>query len=436
MSAIIGWRLCCICDGEGKVFVESRKKKGKRLDACAECNGRGLQWQEREKIEEKIMPNQLDETHVLIVGGGLSGMALALALEQRGIAWILIERDESLVARRQGYGLTLQQGGIALRQLGVEVHGVSPVGNISLSAKDGSVLGAYARPETGKRARSCRRPANIVAPRQRVRSAIAQNLLQMTQDRIIWNCKFVGFCDDVDSKSDDLQIVSIIQNGQISQIRARLIVGADGARSSVRRTLEEYGQTACNKHEFLHLLVVLGICPAIAAPESLRGSTWQALDGDTRIYVMPFDGQSKDAPHASLEDYTDLDSMHQASPARIMWQLSWPFEGDEQAAQKALTSPDAVLRLCSKKLEKWRCSASQLIAATAPTDITAYPIISAQHIVPRPCPTRRVVLIGDARGAMTPFKGQGANQALLDSLSLARQLRRVSSSSWTFFFSQ
>jgi len=55
---------------------------------------------------------------VAIVGGGIGGIALAAALQHRGVPCAVYEKDSSFEERRQGYGLTMQQGARALRSLG------------------------------------------------------------------------------------------------------------------------------------------------------------------------------------------------------------------------------------------------------------------------------------------------------------------------------
>ena len=83
----------------------------------------------------------MDRVHIAIVGGGIGGLALALALLRRGEESSLIikalnhsshdsfvragfkctvfEKDPSFQYRRQGYGLTIQQGSAALVALGL-----------------------------------------------------------------------------------------------------------------------------------------------------------------------------------------------------------------------------------------------------------------------------------------------------------------------------
>jgi NADPH-dependent 2,4-dienoyl-CoA reductase/sulfur reductase-like enzyme len=55
------------------------------------------------------MDSQANSTHVLIIGGGLGGTALAQALRKKGISYDLFERDESSDARSQGWALALHQ---------------------------------------------------------------------------------------------------------------------------------------------------------------------------------------------------------------------------------------------------------------------------------------------------------------------------------------
>ena len=45
--------------------------------------------------------------HVAVVGGGLSGLATALALQKIGIDCTVFEKDKCFSDRMQGYGLTL-----------------------------------------------------------------------------------------------------------------------------------------------------------------------------------------------------------------------------------------------------------------------------------------------------------------------------------------
>ncbi len=46
---------------------------------------------------------------IAIAGCGMSGIALALALQQRGMRAIIYEKDKTFHSRSQGYGLTIQQ---------------------------------------------------------------------------------------------------------------------------------------------------------------------------------------------------------------------------------------------------------------------------------------------------------------------------------------
>jgi 2-polyprenyl-6-methoxyphenol hydroxylase-like FAD-dependent oxidoreductase len=60
------------------------------------------------EIDTKNYPN------IAIIGGGIGGVALAVACLHRGIPFTLYERDESFNTRSQGYGLTLQQASKAI----------------------------------------------------------------------------------------------------------------------------------------------------------------------------------------------------------------------------------------------------------------------------------------------------------------------------------
>ena len=114
-AAVDAWRACDECGSIGSLYTRSRKKRRNGgpppRKRCETCAGRGI-------VAGAPQPPTTNAT-VAIAGGGVGGLALALALQHRSISCVVYERDADASTRKAGYGLTMQQGGRALDALGV-----------------------------------------------------------------------------------------------------------------------------------------------------------------------------------------------------------------------------------------------------------------------------------------------------------------------------
>ncbi len=407
------WSICKKCTGQGKIpqgpskrlrrkyrrDIKLFKTSGEQgitpteprahIDICQNCNGSGL-------IESEIItPVNPNYPHIAIIGGGIGGTALAVACLHRGIPFTLYERDTSFDARTQGYGLTLQQASKAIRGLGITElkDGIISTRHV-VHNQNGSIIGEWGLrkwrgndvPENSKR-------KNIHISRQSLR----QQLLHQLHDSesIKWGHKFVDFSDNKNGGYD----INFEVNGEMITKSADLIVGADGIRSSVRRQLIPDDTPL----QYLGCIVVLGICPL----ESLQGietdlldsaTVFQTVNGHERVYMMPYDIN------------------------HIMWQFSVPMN-EQEAIDLHNQGSTGLKKEVISRLQDWHNSISEIIHHTDESDITGYPVYDREVLDQKSLEgSGNITIIGDAAHPMSPFKGQGANQAILDALYLTRAI--------------
>lgn len=410
------WAICPKCYGRGKKSCRLRKKSRHRYQIamneyekakdeekalvrpltrpkvtqylCDHCSGSGLIPASSHPIAD--LENY---PHVVIIGAGIGGVALAVACLHRGIPFTLYERDSSFDVRAQGYGLTLQQASNAIKGFGLFFlkEGAKSTRHVVHTTEGKEIIEWGLR--THSKVNKSPKRINVHIPRQALRLALLEQLSE--HDAVQWGHRLVGFksCED---KSVEL---SFQVNGERKNAKADLVVGADGVRSVVRSLLIGEEMTPLR---YLGYVVILGIC-SLEALKDLESSlldsstVFQTVNGYERIYVMPY-------------------SLHS-----VMWQLSFPMP---EVEAKALSAQGALaLKEEACRRTKWHDPIPQMIAATRPAQISGYPVYDRDLLKPELLEKAgAVTLIGDAAHPMSPFKGQGANQALLDALALARNI--------------
>lgn len=312
---------------------------------------------------------------VLIVGGGIGGLAAAVALRRVGINARLFERAPEI--REVGAGVTIWSNAVvALRRLGLEEQ-VRSLGSemlrINALSPEGSMISSIDIEEVS---RACGAPSLALH-----RADLQRMLLDALDTQQIYTAK-----ECIGVTQDPHGVTLHFADGE--EVAGRFAIGADGVRSAVAASL--FGSQALRSARY-YCYRAIAETPGIANHEVLS-----VLLPGIQLGVFP-----------------------EVRPAEAYWFLcrNKPFDA---IAADAGYDHTAFLRSVSRRLP---AELGKMIVATHPEKILV------DEVLDRPPDKHwgrgRVSLIGDAAHPMAPTFGQGACMAIEDAVVLADSLKRA-----------
>jgi len=314
----------------------------------------------------------MTDVDVAIVGGGMVGVSLALALREVGVAVMLIEGVAASVTTQPSFDERTTALGNSSRRI-FEGLGVWPriageaaaIRNIHVS--DAGHFG-FAR----LRAQEQDVEAFSYVVANRVLGAV---LWEALAARGAVLARMPARAQDVEISADGVRLVVQQDNGTRESVNARLVVAADGAHSSVRAaaginaTVEDYGQVA--------------IVANVAADRPHDNTAYERFTPSGPLAVLPVRDGS-------------FGVIWTAAPAH---------------AAQILTFTDTVFLRELQGRFGWRAGRFTRAGGRA-----SYPLQLTRALA---ATATRTVLIGNAAQALHPVAGQGFNLGLRDVAMLA-----------------
>jgi 2-polyprenyl-6-methoxyphenol hydroxylase-like FAD-dependent oxidoreductase len=311
------------------------------------------------------------DNRVLVIGGGIGGLSLALALQRVGIPVTVFERAPEV--REVGAGLAVWANAIkALDQLGVGetlVAAGTEIHDYQFRTAAGDTLIRVSIDDLTRK---------VGAPSVTVRRSDVQTTLYQALEpgTVQLGCNCTGFTQDEEG------VTAQFENGR--EERGTILIGADGIKSVTRAA--EFGPGELRYSGYKCWRSITPFTHASFAPGS-----WWLLWGRGARFGLSYVGGGAVYWYAMVN-----------APAGA----PDPEEGRKQRVQEAFRG--------------WSEPVEALIEATAEPTILhndLYDMLPMEQ-----WGAGAVTLLGDAAHPTTPNMGQGACQAIEDSVILAKDL--------------
>ncbi|KAB8236900.1 FAD-dependent oxidoreductase [Aspergillus alliaceus] len=337
-----------------------------------------------------------EQPSVLIIGAGISGLILAQYLKTSGVPFQIFERDPAVDARSGGWGLTLHWALPALRQLlPAELVARLPETYVNKEAAARGDTGRYQffDLKSGEALYSVPAAERIRVSRVRLRQLLTTGI------EVQWNKSL----KDIESSPD--AITAHFEDG--SSYTGRILLSCDGSRSLTRQILYP------NDHEMNTLPVQLLGATALYSPDEMHGAQnidpfiFQGAHPDTNVYLF----------------FSFLDTPNNFSDSTNKYHCQLIVSWAESKAIDVPASNAERIALMKSLTENWADPFKSLIHQVP--DTTEVVSIRVADWIFAPEKSRehpRVVLVGDSAHTMTMFRGEGANNAIVDVQDLVKRV--------------
>jgi 2-polyprenyl-6-methoxyphenol hydroxylase-like FAD-dependent oxidoreductase len=353
--------------------------------------------------------------HVLIAGGGLSGLCLAQGLKRAGVSCAVYERDPDM-RRPAGYRITINgDGGNALQaclpddlyELYLQSSRNTPPRRMSVvvdaQCNELSTAPHFGAPNDGPR-------PHTAIHRRTLRQILAARL----DDAIRPAAKAVGF------ERDGGTVRLLFEDGSTAE--GDVLVGADGVYSAIRRTLMPDVEVIDTGVRGLGVFARTPLPPDVhdTLPEILLSGFVIAVDPATGVTLAMGAMDPRRAPEEAAADVAPDVELDPVAPYMMLSGGMRPGTPIPAPDEWTDTTPGEVHAQMVEAVAAWHPALRGLVERIELDSMFASHFMRLDPTPP--WEPSNVTLAGDAIHAMLPTMGMGGNTSLRDAAVLADKL--------------